>query len=267
MREHDNRIIPKIGERWVVAAFLGWLACGCQTPPDFTAVTPQRPTVSSDTNTTFAGTFELESGLAYDRNDRSSLPSTLKYGFDERVELSLSTSPWTRIERPGRDEIGPEDLLLAIRARVLDEEADAPGLALGASLKAPTANDRHGLGSGEWDGFANVAVSKTVDDLSFVGYYQLGVLGNPQGPDVDVQHVFALAGGWAFREGFSLFEEIALDRIHEQDQAAWLSTTGVAWSVDPRLTLDTAVRLGLSNDAPDVVFQVGLTWNLGGPSR
>ena len=91
-------------------------------------VTPQRPTYSSDTNTTAEGTVELESGLGASRDGDLSTPNTLKYGAGERTELFVGVSPFNVVERPGGDGVGFGDLLVGVRHRFLESDC---GLSVG----------------------------------------------------------------------------------------------------------------------------------------
>ena len=52
----------------------------------------------------------------------------------------------------------------------------------------------------------------SVDDFAANAYYELGLLGDPDGPGLEVSHLWALAGGYGVGDGWSLFAEAAADR-------------------------------------------------------
>jgi len=228
-----------------------------------TRATPQRPTVSSDTRTTAPGTVELEAGLAIDPNDRFGTPSMVKYGVDERTELFLGFEPYVTVDRPGSDGHGIGDLLPGIRRRVMDQDGSTPAAAYLIAAKIPTADEDEGIGTGEIDLFAAGIVSWDDVAWSATGFYQLGLLGEPGDGGTDLQHVFAAAGSRPIDNRLDAFGELAFLWTPEQDDEDLLGTIGLAYAYRPGMVFDLGLTLGLSQDAPDAVFQIGTTINFG----
>ena len=225
---------------------------------DRPAATPQRPTLSSDTNTTAGGTVELEAGVAVDPGTAHSTPLLVKWGSSERTELAVGWSPLVHAE-PGFD--GPSDVTLGVRHRVVDETADHPAVAWLLSTKLPTANGE--IGTGEIDVFGGGIVTKQFGDFSTTAYYQLGVLGDPSGRGTDLGHDLAIAGGIPLDDRWGAFAELAGSLVPDRGQHVWFTTLGVTLAAQRGSILDLSVALGLSNDAPDAVLQFGVTHNLG----
>lgn len=243
------------------AALLVVLTASCVAlEPGEGSVTPQRPTLSSDTATTVEGTVELEVGGRWERDTGSDVPTTLKYGAGPATEVFLDGSPLVHDDEA--DETGFGDVALGVRHRVRDETGGAPAVAVAGKVKFPTASRSDGLGTGELDASLAGIVQKTVGVFPLVGYYSFDVLGDPTG-GADVGHSLALASGtpaWGRLAGFA---EVAGVFVPEQKTDEVFTTLGATWSASHLLVLDAGVVLGLSDDAPDFQVVFGLTHNFG----
>ncbi len=225
--------------------------------------TPQRPTLSSDTNTTAQGTVELEAGGVIDPADFLEIPTTLKFGVGPRTELFTNWSPYVKQDQPGTDARGQSDLDVGFRHRFLKESEAFPSAAVQITTKIPTGSTREGLSSGEVDFFAAGILSKAMGNASVTAFYELGMLGEANGPDTDVQHSLALAGSYPLLEDLSGFAELAGVFIHEQRFQSVFSTVGVAYPLNPGTVFDVATVIGWSDDAPDFQLVFGATVNFG----
>lgn len=246
----------------VTISFL--LACGsCAGFPQQQApVTPQRPLLSINPDTTAAGTLEVESGMAIDPDDSFRWPTTVKWGMAERTELFASTSLWTHLDANGAD--GPEDLQLGLRQRLLDEDETRPGVAVQVKNQLPTGNDQNGLGSGGTQVFFAGTASKHFGAERLTAFYQLGLLDDPNGGRPDLEHDLALALSHGLDEQWSLFGELGGVIVNAYDYNAAFTNLGARYAVNQFLTLDVGVEIGLSPDAPDFQLLFGGSWNLGG---
>lgn len=226
-------------------------------------VTPQRPTFSSDTNTTAEGTIELETGGSADRNGSLTTPTTVKFGAGPRTELFAGTSPINVVDRPGDEGVGFGDVLLGTRHRFWESD-DGLSAAVQLSGKLPTASTSEGLGSGEPDVFlAAILTTQVGAATALTGYYEYGALGDPAGGGSEDQHGFALAGSHGLDERWGLFAELA--SVHSSGTDNTFTTLGASHAYTPSLAFDAGVAIGLSDDADDLRFQLGMTWNFGGP--
>ncbi len=243
-------------------AFLALLLLpACATLEQGRPVTPQRPTYSSDTNTTAEGTTELEAGLAVSRDGDFSSPDTLKYGAGARTELFVGVSPFNVVERPGDDGVGFGDLQVGVRHRFWEGD-DGLSFAGRVAGKLPTADESEGLGSGEPDVLVAAIAAQTLGSATaLVGYYEYGALGDPSGGGAIDQHAFALAGSHAFDQRWGLGAELA--SIHSKGSDVTFTTWYGTYAVQPSLVLDAGIAAGLTDDAEDLLFQIGMTWNFG----
>ena len=230
---------------------------------DVTA-TPQRPTFSKNAATTAQGTVEIEAGLLRDPGDLFDTPTTLKYGLSERDELWIGLSPFRMVELPGDDGEGFGDILVGWRQRFWQPQESGTAADWQAYVKLPTADEDEGLGSGEVDGFLAGILTMSTDEWSVNGYAQFGLLGELDGSGVDHQEALAAVFDMPFADtNAGAVAELAGVFTPERDLEEVFTILGVNWSPLPGVVLDTGVLLGLTDDAPDFQYFVGITRNLG----
>lgn len=252
--------------RAVVGALLGAglvLLSGCKLDPHYRqAVTSQRPSFSSDTATAAAGTVEVETGVAVDPGDFTDTPTSVKYGWDERTEVFVGFSPFQHLGAAGQDGEGFGDVTIGTRHRFWESDREPTSAAFQLVAKLPTASEREGLGTGEFDLFAAAIATHTYEFAVVTAYYELGLLGEQFDEGIDVQHGLALAAARALDEQFSVFGEVASTLLPEQPDATFL-TAGGSYAVSDSLVFDAGFQLGLNDDAPDFALLFGVTSNLG----
>lgn len=135
---------------------------------DAPEVTPYRPSVSNPAALSAPGRFEVEAGLARER-DRgqgtalSSLPYLLKYAFSEDFGILLGGDAYLRqSDGMGGRLSGAGDTSIALKwRRGLDRDS---ALGLEAGVRLPTA--RSGLGAGKTDFVVNGIYSATLGEWS-----------------------------------------------------------------------------------------------------
>ena len=237
-------------------------AIGCSGPP--AVPTPQRPTFAPTTQVTAAGTIEIEAGGEIDPDDRHGIPLTAKFGVSENSEVFVSWSPYQFENRDGDDGEGMGDTVIGMRERMIDLGPDSPSIAYQLKTKLPTASERRGLGTGEIDFFAGVVLERPWRESMVAGFYQLGVLGDPEGGDPDLQHAISIAARGSFSESLRLFAEVVGIITPEQDLEEVTTTAGFTIPGSDGWIFDLGCSLGLTEDAPDFSLMFGLTVNLGG---
>jgi hypothetical protein len=239
------------------------LLCGCASVPP-APVTPERPSYSSDTGTTAFGTLELEAGVLVGDESRVDTPVTVKWGTTESSELFFGWSPYLRVASRAGDESGVGDLVLGTRVRFAEEDQRHPSAAVQLAAKLPTADDGKGLGTGLVDFFAAAIATRSLGRTTFNGFYQLGALSDPAGGNVIVEHGFAVAVGHPIVRDLGGFTELSLILTPEQKTEAVLWIVGAGYPVHPDIAFDSALFVGLTEDASKYAFTVGTTVNLGG---
>ncbi|MCR9248663.1 MAG: transporter [bacterium] len=249
-----------------IAATTAMLTGTSCTLTDAAPATPQRPTVSFDTSTAAAGTFELETGVQVDPGDTFDSPNTLKYGTSENTELFVGWSPIQHVSRPGEDGLGSGDVVLGARHRLWDADGELPSAAAVLSGKIPSASAADGLGSGETDLRIATVLNRQFGDVTANAFYQYGALGLPGGGTTS-EHTATLTGSMALTEELGAFVELGGIFVPSASTDALFAITGATWSTSPDLVFDGGINVGLSDDAADLQLFLGCTWNFGPPLR
>lgn len=246
-----------------VTLLLVCVGCAANSPAR-APVVPERPTLSADTGTTHVRTFELEAGVSYDPSDAFNSPVTLKYGLDETTEIFSGWAPLQWTELPGSDGVGIGDVTVGLRHRYADEGEYLPSAGFQVVGLLPTADSDDGVGSGKPALFVASMATKAVGNVAGTLYYEIGLLAEQGGGSLDVQHSVAASGSLAFDDTWGAFGEVAGVFQVEGNNSPVFTTMGLTYAFEPSMVMDAGVVVGLNGDAPDLVYQMGITVNFGG---
>ena len=131
------------------------------------------------------------------------------------------------------------------------------------ATKLPSGEEREGLGTGELDFFGSgIFTHQFAESTAVTAYYELGLLGDPDGPGTDLQHGVAIAASHPLSSRLAAFAEVAGVFASEGPTPVFI-TLGLATSFTPSFAFDMGLAVGLNDDAPDLQFLVGMTVNLG----
>ncbi len=237
-------------------------APGCRTITGAQPAAGQRPTFTTSSATTAAGTWEIETGLLVDPEDLIDTPTTLKYGYDERTELFTRLSPLLHVS--SGDHTGLGDLVIGARRRFVDATDEHPSFGLQAAVKLPTASRDAGLGTGNADVILSAMGSKAVGATTLCAYYEAEILGDDNGgSDVAMGHAASLLAGWTLDDAWSAFAELGARTVPEQDYSTEFVTLGLYYTIDPTWVVDFAMISSIGGDELGPQFAVGFTRNLG----
>ncbi len=98
---------------------------------------------------------------------------------------------------------------------------------------------------------------------ALTGFWSVDLLGDPSESGTDVGHSLAFAAASPVRGRFATFGEIAGLLVPEEDAEQYLATFGVTYNPSTFLVFDAGISVGLNDEAPDAVFLIGFTENLG----
>jgi peptidoglycan-associated lipoprotein len=220
--------------------------------------------------------YRTEFDFKQGRTDVEDWPVTLAAGVGPRLELFGALRAVTRIDRDTRPIFEPNpdegglvndrpfvrdpwtgghlgDLYVGAKGNLLSEQRQNPvALALRGTVKLPTADDESGAGSGEFDYFGDLVVSKEVRRrVELTGFGGFAIRGDPA--DISLSDGFRWGLGAAFgarsnlRLTAEIFSEVGVDST--VDTVAG-TLTGVDGSPAP-----TVSRLDQG-----VTSAVGVTW-------
>jgi len=245
---------------------------GCSTVPDSQAPpAPQLGVFSRSTATTAEGTLEFEGKVNFDPGDRLAVPLRFKYGLDEATEGYIDVSPLNYAQRDGTDDVvGFGDLRLGVRNRFFDEKESQTSGAVQTELKLPTGKDEGGISTGEFDFLAAAMVTKGFTEKGeATAYYEIGLLGDPTGSGIDLQHLIALKGHWWFSDETAFFGEFANFYGANDIDPVYLDV-GLARQLSDETVIELIGVFGLNDDAADAAMVLSVTTNfgeLGGSSK
>jgi hypothetical protein len=245
-----------MGKNRVWFLFLLTLCLG--TPSSLFAA---RPLLTEDTETVEKGSFEMELGFDFlreDNRDQYYLSSMqLKYGLIEKMEISGTIGYlWGDVHEGGHLD-GWTDLFACLKYRLWEEGKTYPAFALKPLLKLPTQTWRENTESRRADYALGAVVDKSFGKVNLffdIFYYWIG---DPAENDVINT---GMAAEYKFFEGWSAVGEVRyLDNFNtdRKDDPLFLNF-GLKKEVS-RVVFDAAANVGLNNAAPNYGFSVGVT--------
>jgi Putative MetA-pathway of phenol degradation len=157
---------------------------------------------------------------------------------------------------------GLGDVLLRGRYYAVEEKEYVPLIALTTRLKFPTANERQGLGTGQFDHGYGVELSKMLGQnwIAFLdGGYNF--LGNPNGLVLRDQYWYDIGAGYYLTKNFLAsvyFEEYRAPRAGRVNIRDFYFAFNYKFSDEWRF--NGGIAVGVSNGAPDHVVSLGTSY-------
>ena len=221
------------------------------------AATPQRPSISTSTTTTYPGWLELETGVSFDEHVLDS-PTVFKLGATRNLELFAGLSPLVNVSN-GISETGLGEVSLGGRLRFKDGSQSSPSVAGQFSIKLPTADEERSLGSGEVDYNFLFILAHALGDFGVdinAGITFAGI----QNGGTDQQILGILTVSRAIDSNISGFGEVFINHSSENNETEAVGSAGGSYVVNPRLLLDAAVNFNILNAAFDLRVLAGATF-------
>lgn len=228
---------------------------------------PNRPGVANPADATQKGVLEIEYG--WDRAFRSQNFKTytdavgfIRFGLTDDIELHLGMVNYVSQrsqEHDGRRS-GIGDTFPGFKYRLLEQNDVWPTLSFAYDVKIPTASRKKGLGSGRVDHNLTFLASKNLLGLDWDFNYVLGWIGKEGKKSFDDSHLFAVAFARPLFGPLGITGEIYGGPRINRKIAGFASTDwALTYSVNPRVTLDAGVDVGLTSAARDITYFAGIT--------
>jgi hypothetical protein len=173
----------------------------------------------------------------------------------------LSGGQWAEHFRDGakRWDEGALDTGFSIKCRWLNNTNCGFAFSARADVKVPTASERKGLGTGDYDAGLVLIATKTWRDFSFdsnLGY----TLSNPAGRFGEGDFFAGQTVRYAVTEKFSLVGEV-LARVPVEVSSHTIAEVhgGYQWEIAKDLVLDGIVGTGLNSASPHLFATLGVT--------
>jgi len=233
------------------------------TEPPF--IVPARPTFSNPAEFQKPGVLQLESGYnanfhAFGVSNEQDTPIAIRFAVSSRVLVEADIDAVISQRAPNERRVtGFGDCQFGIQTVLFHEHETSPGFALAYYIKAPTASESKGLGTGKVDHNFIGLVSKTIDKttLDFNAIYLVAGRTSGKGHASSGQGAFAVSE--ALTKRFGVQGEISGFSRNDEQLGAMVGLAVTTYQVSERLVLDAGVRFGLTHGAPSSGFVAGMT--------
>ncbi len=224
-----------------------------------------RPLTTDDAGTVEKGTFQVEGGFDFvrqDNHDKEYAPSLmLTYGLFERMDIGVGSAYLFVDPAEGNKVNGFSDTPLKVKYRFLDQKDWIPSFAVSGTLKIPTASRSKGLGSGKVDFNINNIfqwnLSKRWQLYANLGYTFIGE------HQVNNEFNYSIAGQFILSDKWALVGEVfGLNNFNGNKRDDPISgLVGIQYILlTNKLVLDAGMQMGMNKAAPDFRFTTGVTF-------
>lgn len=255
------------------------------------AAAQQRPLVTEDPETIGAGNVLIEGGFDLSRDilfPASGLRGNLlrapllgaSVGISSIAEVQIDGGFYNRltitdrIDAPlagmvtatGDRTTSVEDIVVAMKIRLLSEGPERPAVGVRFATKLPTASNESGLGLDTTDFHLTALLGKTVQSIRVVGNVGLGILGDPlRGDRQNDVLLYGVSLARAIAEGVEIVGEFNGRADTRAGEPPPGTESRATMRVGGRYTrgtarIDAALLLGMTSRDPSVGFTAGVTW-------
>ena len=255
------------------------------------AAAQQRPLVTEDPETIGAGNVLIEGGFDLSRDilfPASGLRGNLlrapllgaSVGISSIAEVQIDGGFYNRltitdrIDAPlagmvtatGDRTTSVEDIVVAMKIRLLSEGPERPAVGVRFATKLPTASNESGLGLDTTDFHLTALLGKTVQSIRVVGNVGLGILGDPlRGDRQNDVLLYGVSLARAIAEGVEIVGEFNGRADTRAGEPPPGTESRATMRVGGRYTrgtarIDAGLLLGMTSRDPSVGFTAGVTW-------
>lgn len=218
-----------------------------------------RPLDTEDTGTVDPGNVELELSATWETapSERASAAqAALNVGITPGFQLKVASGLEWFDPDDAADHVGVGDTFLGAKFRLLEETERRPAALVAVTLRLPTGDDERGLGEPGVDVGVLAVISKTFGPLTLTGNGGYTFV-----TDDREQDFVTLAASAEYRvtEAWALVGEVFSEVGIHTGAAPVVLRGGSTYAIAPRIRLDGAVGVGLTDQSPDAVVTVGVT--------
>jgi len=234
--------------------------------------------------------FQLKLGAAYDQGDFGTpdttrsvfAPLTLRY-LGEQFDVGVTAAivyldtessvvivdgvPTPTGRRRRSHETGFGDLLFRARYYAVEDagpDTAVPALTPFLKVKAPTADSRKGLGTGEWDVGFGLEFDKQFHEFFVLGDVGYTFIGDPPGQDFRDRPAASLGIGRSFLPWLAITALLDWRRSLVPDREDPLELVAIVQlKVAPHLVLSPYAFAGLTSGSPAFGVGAELSWRFG----
>lgn len=228
-------------------------------------IVPARPSASSPAEFQRPGVLQLAYG--YNSNFRAKgtpseqdIPLTLRFAVSPRVLVEFDNDNFiTQTAPDGSRASGVGSMLLGAQYVIQHQTTQKPAVSFAYFIKIPTANSSKGLGTGRFDHNFTGLISKNIGSITidFNGTYLLAGRQSGNGYASSGQSALAFSRSLTKRVGGTA--EISGFSRNDTQPGAVFGLAGASYQVNPRFSLYSGVRVGLTPAAPRIGVLGGIT--------
>lgn len=207
------------------------------------------------------GMLELEGMADIDPREKVKSIVKLNAGLGPGFELAVGLGPYYSAGS-GADSHGMGDTTVTAKYKYADGENGFHGI-VETEARLPTSDTGPSGRKGETDFLMATSLGAPYGRFSWVGTYELGMLGDPDTAGPVFEHIGVLAASWRAHPELRLFTEGTV--IHEPaaSTTALYAGGGGGLHIADGLELQAAAQLGLNEDAADLWLVFGFAWEMG----
>lgn len=231
-------------------------------------ISTDRPDFTESPEVLAAGRVQIETSVAWAREKTGGLtlrtrstPTLIRVGLGHELELRLETDGWIRATAAGVSESGRGDLSLGLKWQTADGDEAKGTPSVGWLFHVDTPS-----GSGAFKGRGLRPSVRVAAEWELHGGYSIGAMTGvfTERNDEDRRYHAALASvtlAIPINEKWHGFVELAAEQLASKANGGNVvsANTGLAWKLTPDLQLDTAIGRGVTRNAPDWTYTVGIS--------
>ena len=225
----------------------------------------ERPFATEDAKTAGKGVITFELSWDYINWRAGSFEEIVLfvtgYGLTDNLEVAFELPFLSHDFGPAHRDQGLGDAVLSAKWLLADEGKVHPALTLKSHVKINTGNAQRGLGSGAHD-YALMAVgTKTIGRFTIHGMAGYNAIGKNGNPDLRNIYLYGLAVRYQINDALGIAAELAGndDPNRHAVTSPMAGLVGTAYALSENVTLDTALKFGLTTSAPLWNASVGLS--------
>lgn len=226
-----------------------------------------RPDITESPHTVDAGHVQVESSFVeYTRDDDgdfdawSVLPTNVKVGLTNNMDLQLALEPYVREEFDGDEFDGFGATQLRLKINLWGNDGGDTAFAIMPFVQFPTEDDDFGA-TDHLQGGLILPLKVTLPNEWDLGLMaEFDAVRDAADEDYELQFVHTAVLGHAITGALAGYVEyIGMTDTEEGTGYLSLIGTGLTYGVNENLQFDGGVNIGLSNDADDLTVFIGIT--------
>ena len=228
-------------------------------------IVTDRPDFVEAASTVGRGSIQIEAAVAFTETETEDFgtPFLLRVGFADAWEARVETFGYRRsTEEVGPSEVttdGVSDFAVGVKwAFFAPESGNAPAMGALVHLRLP-------IGSNDFQGYGTVPSLRISAEWDLGDDWGIGIMPGIRydrlGDERFVAGLIGAVAGKGLTDTFRVFDEIAFEQIAKDQNGGDVGFVdfGGTFLVNPRWQLDASTFVGITDQAPDYGFSLGVS--------